>query len=80
MANGITTIQIHEDVKEELAQFKEKSSESYEEIIIKLIKHIEKEKRQKRDLMIEGCKEMAEDSLKITKEWESTDSRLDWEW
>jgi len=80
MANGITTIQIHEDVKEELAQFKEKSSESYEEIIIKLIKHIEKEKRQKRDLMIEGCKEMAEDSLKITKEWETTDSRLDWEW
>ena len=80
MANGITTIQIHEDVKEELAQFKEKSSESYEEIIIKLIKHIEKEKRQKRDLMIEGCKEMAEDSLKITKEWEATDSRLDWEW
>ena len=80
MANSITTIQIHEDVKEELAQFKEKSSESYEEIIIKLIKHIEKEKRQKRDLMIEGCKEMAEDSLKITKEWEATDSRLDWEW
>ena len=35
MANSITTIQIHEDVKEELAQFKEKSSESYEEIIIK---------------------------------------------
>ena len=80
MANSITTIQIHEDVKEELAQFKEKSSESYEEIIIKLIKHIEKEKRQKRDLMIEGCKEMADDSLKITKEWETTDSRLDWEW
>ena len=22
--------------------------------------------------MIEGCKEMAEDSLKITKEWEGT--------
>jgi len=80
MANSITTIQIHEDVKEELAQFKEKSNESYEEIILKLIKHIEKEKRQKRDLMIEGCKEMAEDSLKITKEWEATDSRLDWEW
>ena len=80
MANSITTIQIHEDVKEELAQFKEKSNESYEEIILKLIKHIEKEKRQKRDLMVEGCKEMAEDSLRINKEWESTDRRLDWEW
>ena len=30
--------------------------------------------------MIEGCKEMAADSLKITKEWEATDSRLYWEW
>jgi len=40
----------------------------------------ENEKIQKRDLIIEGCKEMAEDSLKINKEWEATDSRLDWEW
>jgi hypothetical protein len=29
---------------------------------------------------IEGYKEMAEESLKITKEWAATDSTLDWEW
>jgi len=80
MASTITTIQIHESVKEELGKLKEKSNESYEEIILKLMKHIEKEKRQKREIMIEGCKEMAEDNLRITKEWETTDSRLDWEW
>ena len=80
MANIITTIQIHEDVKEELNKLKENSKESYEEVILKLVSRIEKEKRQKRDIMIEGCKEMAEDSLRITKEWETTDSRSDWEW
>lgn len=77
---NITTIQIHEDVKEELGKLKEKSNESYEEVIMKLIKHLEKEKREREEAMIEGCKEMAEDSLKITKEWETTDSKLDWEW
>ena len=34
----------------------------------------------KEELMIEECKEMAEESLKITKEWETTDATLDWEW
>lgn len=34
-------------------------------------------KKQKK-LFIEGCKEMAEESLRITKEWEPAD--LDWEW
>jgi len=80
MKNNITTIQIHENVKEELAQFKERSNESYEDIILKIMKHIENEKRHKIEAMVEGCKEMAEDSLRITKEWETTDSRLDWEW
>jgi len=37
-------------------------------------------KRNNRELLIEGCKEMAEDDLKITKEWEGTESSLDWEW
>lgn len=32
------------------------------------------------ELLIEGCKEMAEENLKITKEWEATDNTLDWDW
>jgi len=31
-------------------------------------------------LMIEGCIEMAEESLKITKEFEAIDEDFDWEW
>ena len=73
MINNITTIQIHENVKEELTQFKEKN-ESYEEIILKLMKHIKMEKRQKAEYIIEGYKEMAKESLEITKEWSSTET------
>ena len=76
----ITSIQIHEKVKKELDSLKENSKESYEEIIVKMMKQLEEQKRKQRDLMIEGCKEMAEDSLRITKEWEKTDAELDLEW
>jgi hypothetical protein len=30
--------------------------------------------------MIEGCKEMAEENLKITKEFEAIEDLDDWEW
>jgi hypothetical protein len=33
-----------------------------------------------RKLLIEGCKEMAEESLKITKEFEAIEEDFDWEW
>ncbi len=38
------------------------------------------QKNEQEQLMIEGCKVMAEESLNITKEWEATDATLDWEW
>ena len=38
----------------------------------------EEQKRKRRELLIEGCKEMAEESMRITKEWETTDAALDW--
>jgi len=76
----VTTIQLGENVKRELERMKESSSETYEEVILTLIKTAEEMKRCQRELLIEGCKEMASDSLRITKEWEKTDSTLDWEW
>ena len=76
----ITSIQIHEKVKKELDSLKESSKETYEDVIVKMMKSIEKNKRDQKKLLIEGCIEMAEDSLRITKEWEATDSKLDWEW
>ena len=75
----VTTIQLNEDVKRALDSFNS-GKETYEQIILNLMKTAEENKRKKEELMIEGCKEMYEDMLKINKEWEGTDAELDWEW
>jgi predicted CopG family antitoxin len=67
----ITTIQLNENVKRELDRLKS-NKETYEEIIINLMKIAEKCKREQEVLLIEGYKEMAEENLKIEKEWEGT--------
>lgn len=72
----ITSIQIHEVVKKELDTLKENNKESYEEVIMRLIESTEKQKRTQAELLIQGYKEMAQESLKITKEWAPTEA--DW--
>ncbi len=76
----ITTIQLNENVKNSLDRMKERGKETYEEVIVKMMKQIEEQKRRHIDLMIEGAKETAEESLKITKEFEAIDEDFDWEW
>jgi predicted CopG family antitoxin len=76
---NITTIQIHEDVKSELDRIRE-GKQTYEEIILQMIKTLEIQKRKQRELLIEGCKEMAQESLKIAKEFEPLEKELEWEW
>ena len=75
----ITTIQIHENVKNELDKFKS-DKESYEDVILSLMRFSEKSKRSQKELLIEGCKAMAEENLKITKEFEGIEDLSDWEW
>lgn len=75
----ITTIQLRQNVKNELDRLKT-DRQTYEEIILRLIKLAEQQKRKQKELLIEGYKEMADESLKITKEWETTDATLNWEW
>ncbi len=67
----ITTIQLREGTKKALLRLKERN-ETYEEIVLNLIKLAEFQKRKQRDLLIKECKEMAEENLKIAKEWEGT--------
>jgi len=67
----VTTIQLNENVKKNLDKLKT-NKETYEEVILKMMSELEEQKRKQKDLLIEGCKEMAEDSLRITKEWEGT--------
>ncbi|HRZ85249.1 MAG TPA: hypothetical protein P5277_00545 [Candidatus Paceibacterota bacterium] len=75
----VTTIQLNENVKKALDRLK-KNKETYEEVILSLMKEAQRSKREKEELIIEGCKVMAEDMIKINKEWENVDSDLDWEW
>ena len=67
----ITTIQLNEGVKKALDRMKNEK-ETYEEVIVGLMKSVEEQKRKQREFLIEGCKEMAEESLRVAKEWEST--------
>jgi CRISPR/Cas system CSM-associated protein Csm2 small subunit len=80
MKNQISTIQIRNNVKDDLDRLREKSNDSYENIIARLIDIAEQQKRKNEELLIEGCKEMAEDMIKINRGWESADNALDWEW
>lgn len=75
----VTTIQLNEDVKKELDRLKS-AKETYEEVILNLMKIVEQYRRKQKELLIEGYKEMAKESLEICKEWKHVDSELDWEW
>jgi len=75
----VTTIQLNESVKNALERLKS-SKETYEEVIINLIKTAEKFKREQEQLLVEGYKEMAKESLKINKEFEAIEEDFDWKW
>ena len=67
----VTTIQLNEGVKKALDELKS-SNETYENVIVKMINQIDEQKRKDVGLLIEGCKVMSDDMLKIAKEWEGT--------
>lgn len=75
----VTTIQLNEDVKKALDRMKS-SKETYEQVILNLMKVAEKCNRENEQLLIEGCKAMAKESLKITKEFEAVENLDEWEW
>ena len=75
----VTTIQLNENVKNALDKMKT-DKETYEEIILSLMKIAEKYKREQEKLLIEECKVMAKESLGVTEEFESIENLKDWEW
>ena len=76
----ITTVQLDERTKNSLAKLRISKKQTYEDIILDLIKLAEISKRKQEELMIEGCKEMAEENLRITKEFEAIEDLSQWEW
>jgi len=75
----VTTIQLNENVKSALDRLKS-NKETYEDVILNLMKTVEMHKREQEELLIEGCKVMAKDMIEINKEWESVGSDIDWKW
>lgn len=75
----VTTIQLNESVKRALDRMKS-NKETYEEVILNLMEIAEKCKREQKELLIEGCKEMTKENLKITKEFEAIENLESWEW
>jgi len=65
----VTTIQLSEDVKKILDRMKV-GKETYEDVILNVVRFVENQKRKREDLLLEGCREMAAERLKISKEWE----------
>lgn len=79
----VTTIQLDERVKKALDRMK-LGKETYEDVIVNLMKFSEEHKRKHKKLLIEGYKEMSGENLKIAKEWEGTlmdglDENEEWE-
>ncbi len=75
----VTTIQLNENVKNALDSLKT-SKETYEEVILNLMKIADKCKREQKQLLIEGCNAMEEENLKITREFEGIEDLKKWEW
>ncbi len=73
----VTTIQLQESVKSQLEKLKAEPKETYEEVIKRLIREQEIRKRKQRELLIEGYKEMAEESLKICEEFKYADAEVE---
>ncbi len=67
----VTTIQLNESVKKTLDRLKTER-ETYENVIVRIIEQIDKQKRKQEELLIEGCREMYSDLVNISKEWELT--------
>jgi uncharacterized protein YjgD (DUF1641 family) len=71
---NVTTVKVHQETKEALDEFKEKS-ESYDEIINKLISKVKSKNIVKE--LTEAYKSKAKEDRKLAKEWE--DSSPGWE-
>ena len=65
----VTTIQLNENVKRSLDRLKTKK-ETYEEVILHLMRTVEDLNKKQEKSLIEGCKVMAEENLRITKNFE----------
>jgi len=73
----ITTIQLNDDVKMALSKMKISNKETYEDVIVRMIKQIDESKNDKVDILKKGYEEMSQTSSSINDEWSSADKQWD---
>ena len=76
----ITTIQVSEKLRKVLNNMKESQNQSYEQVILEMIKIIECHRRNHEGLLIKGCKEMADENLNIARKFELIEDLNKWDW
>lgn len=72
----VTTIQLRENIKLDLDRIKNQG-QTYEDVIVNLIKIAEQSKRKNKELLKEGYIEIANESKKINGEWSAIDKSWD---
>lgn len=76
-----TTIQVTPEFKQYLSSLKESSKQTYQEVIEKALKGEYSEKlTPEEELLKQGYLEMAEENLRIMKEFEHVDREVDELW
>mgnify|MGYP000845573350 CR=1 FL=1 len=75
----ITTIQISSKTKKLLDGLKS-NKETYEQVILNLLSERETKREEFEELLSEGYTEMANENLKVEKEFEKVEGFGDWEW
>ncbi|NOZ80595.1 MAG: hypothetical protein GXP63_02885 [DPANN group archaeon] len=73
----VTTIQLSEQVKQQLERQKTSSRETYEEVIIRLMTSFAKMEQDKERLLKEGYLEMAEETARMNREWSAAEPGWD---
>jgi predicted CopG family antitoxin len=75
----VKTIHLNENVKGALSRMKQSPKESFEDVLVRLIKLSQQSRKEKDNLLIEDFKEIADENLKLTKEFEVIGNCFDWE-
>ncbi len=73
----VTTIQLSEGLKAKLGSMKQAANETYEEVIVRVMKRKDSLEKGNTELLKQGYEEMAATTKQMQKEWSATEKGWD---
>ena len=73
----ITTIQLNDEIKRALSRLKQNERDTYEDVIVRMMREARRRRNKSIDLLEEGYREMARTSIETTQEWSAAESTWD---